>query len=528
MRNFQLPGRSTIHALNGAAATSSPLATLAAVEVLRQGGNAVDAAVTAAAVLSVTEPHMTGIGGDCFALVGEADGTIHGLNASGRAALAADADWLASAKLDAIASDSVHSITVPGAVDGWDVLLQRFGTIGLKEAVEPAIELAEAGTPVTPRVAMDWAGDTEKLKSDEGARQHYLIRGGAPEAGETIRYPALAASLGIIAREGRDGFYLGEIADDIIAYAGAKGSLLTKEDFARTKADWVQPIKAQFAGHEIVELPPNGHGVTTLIALNVLNELGIAKHAPDSAQRIHLESEAMRLAWIYRNRHVADSDFVDVPIASLLSQATAQELAGLVSLDRAIADPSNLVPMPKSDTVYLTVVDRNRLAVSFINSIYGSFGSGLVTSKTGIALHNRGAGFVTDPRHPNCIGPGKRPLHTLMPGMIQRDGRVSHSFGVMGGAYQPMGHVSVAVNHLVYGMDVQEALDFPRYFPSEGVLSLEHGVRSRVAKALEAKGHRVERAAEPLGGGQMIQIDGKRGTLIAGSDPRKDGLALGI
>ena len=528
MRNFQLPGRSTIHALNGAAATSSPLATLAAVEVLRHGGNAVDAAVTAAAILSVTEPHMTGIGGDCFALVGEADGTLHGLNASGRAAIAADADWLAGAKLDAIDRDSVHSITVPGAVDGWHVLLERFGTIGLKEAVEPAIELAEKGTPVTPRVALDWADEAERLSIDEGARQHFLIRGQAPEPGETMRYPALARSLGIIAREGRDGFYLGEIAEDIIAYVGPKGSLLTKEDFARTKADWVEPIKAQFAGHEIVELPPNGHGVTTLIALNVLKEIGIEKHAPDSAERIHLESEAMRLAWIYRNRHVADSDFVDVPIENLLSQATARELAGLISVERAIADPSNLVPMPRSDTVYLAVVDRNRMAVSFINSIYDSFGSGKVTPKTGIALQNRGACFVTDPGHPNCIGPGKRPLHTLMPGMMRRDGQVSHSFGVMGGAYQPMGHLTVAVNHLVYGMDVQEALDFPRYFHKAGVLSLEAGTRSRVAHVLKAKGHRVERAAEPLGGGQMIQIDGRHGTLIAGSDPRKDGLALGI
>lgn len=342
-----------------------------------------------------------------------------------------------------------------------------------------------------------------------------------------MRYPALAKALRIITREGRDGFYLGEIAEDIVAYLRGQGSLLTNEDFARTKADWVTPISSAFAGHEIVELPPNGHGVTTLIALNVLNELDLAAHAPDSAERVHLEIEAMRLAWIYRNRHVADSDFVDVPLKLLLSEATALELAGLVSMERAIADPSNLVPMPKSDTVYLSVVDKNRLAVSFINSLYFPFGSGRATPKTGITLQNRGACFVTLPRHPNCIGPGKRPLHTLMPGMIRRHGRISHSFGIMGGAYQPMGHLSVAVNHLLYGMDVQEALDFPRHFHDEGVVSLEEGAGSELARRLEEKGHKVVRPEKPLGGGQIVKIDEAGGTLVAGSDPRKDGVALG-
>jgi gamma-glutamyltranspeptidase/glutathione hydrolase len=333
--------------------------------------------------------------------------------------------------------------------------------------------------------------------------------------------------LRIIARDGRDGFYLGEIAEDIVTYLRRQGSLLTKEDFARTRSDWVQPISSAFAGHEIIELPPNGHGVTTLIALNVLNQLDLASHAPDSAERIHLEIEAMRLAWIYRNRHVADSEFVDVPLELLLSEATAKELAGLISLERAIADPSNLVPMPQSDTVYLSVVDKNRLAVSFINSLYFAFGSGRATPKTGIVLQNRGACFVTEPKHPNCIGPSKRPLHTLMPGMIRRDGRVSHSFGVMGGAYQPMGHLSLAANHLLYGMDEQQALDFPRHFHHEGVVNLEKGVRRGLAKRLAEKGHKVVRAERPLGGGQIVKIDEATGTLVAGSDPRKDGMALG-
>jgi gamma-glutamyltranspeptidase/glutathione hydrolase len=527
MRSFQQPGRSTAHALGGMAATSSPAASMAGAEVLKAGGNAVDAAVTAAAVLCVTEPHMTGIGGDCFALVGMANGEMIGLNASGRAAKAADSDWLRRTGLTGIDPDGVHSVTVPGAVDGWSRLLAKFGTMTLADALRPAIELAEKGVPVTPRVAWDWAGDADRLKRSEGGRKHLLLAGEAPKAGQAMRYPALAKTLRIIAKHGRDGFYAGEIAEDIVAHLKGLGGLLTLEDFAETAAEFIEPLAVPFAGHEVVELPPNGHGLTTLIALNILRHHDIGQHAADSAERMHLEMEAMRLAWIYRNRHVADQRFVDVAIDKLLGDALAKRLAALISPDKAMDDPQSLAPMAKSDTVYLAVVDRNRMAVSFINSIYYSFGSGIVTEKSGIALQNRGACFVTEPGHPNCIGPGKRPLHTLMPGMIRRNGKVSHSFGVMGGAYQPMGHLSVAVNRLVYGMDVQEALDAPRYFHAEGMAGIEEGVPDKTARRLAEKGHRVARAAEPLGGGQIIEIDYQAGTLTGGSDPRKDGMAIG-
>jgi len=527
MRNFQLPGRSTVHGLGGMAATSSPAASLAAVEVLRAGGNAIDAAITAAGVLCVTEPHMTGIGGDCFAMIGRPDGSTIGLNGSGRAAKAADGDWLKAARLNGIDPDSVHSVTVPGAVDGWNTLLSKFGTMTLADALQPAIRLAEEGSPVTPRVALDWAQEAERLDRSEAARMHLLPRGRAPKAGEVMRYPALARTLRAIAKHGREGFYTGEVAEDIVTHLASLGSLLTLEDFAATEAEVVDPLAAAFADHEVLELPPNGHGLTTLIALNILRHLDLGRHAADSAERMHLEIEAMRLAWIYRDRHVADRAHVDVPVEALLSERTAQQLAALVSIDRAMIDPEGLVPMPKSDTVYLSVVDGNRMAVSFINSIYYPFGSAIVTPKTGITLQNRGACFVTDPRHPNCIGPRKRPLHTLMPGMIKHRGKISHSFGVMGGAYQPMGHLTVAVNRLVYGMDVQEALDFPRYFHAEGVAGIEDGVPGKTAERLQKKGHRVERVGEPLGGGQFIEIDHRSGTLIGGSDPRKDGMAIG-
>lgn len=528
MRNFQLPGRSTAHGVNGMAAASTPLATLAAIDVLRRGGNAIDAAITASAVLCVVEPHMTGIGGDCFCLIGRADGSVTGLNGSGRAAMAADRDWLAGAGLEGgIPSDSPHAVTVPGAIDAWDVLLRDHGTIGLADALGPAIALARDGFAVTPRVARDWAGLVDKIDGDEGARRHLLLDGRAPQAGEIMRFPALARTLETIARDGRDAFYEGAIAEEIVTHLAARGGLLTMEDFARTAASYVTPIATGFADHAVDEIPPNGHGITALIGLNVLDRFDMARFAPDSPERYHLQTEAMRRAYMLRNRYVADPDHAEVPVQALLSAETADRLAGEIDLARTMpANPLELAPTG-TDTIYLTVVDKDRTAVSFINSVFAGFGSGIVTPGTGIALQNRGCGFVTDPAHPNCIGPGKRPMHTIIPALVRRDGRVILSYGVMGGQYQPMGHVHVALNTLVYGMDVQEALDFPRSFHDDGALILEDGVPAATREALAAMGHTVKAADAPLGGGQAIAIDRARGTLVGGSDPRKDGMALG-
>jgi gamma-glutamyltranspeptidase/glutathione hydrolase len=527
MRNFELPGRSAAYATGGMAATSSPLATLAAVDVLRQGGNAADAAVTAAAVLCITEPHMTGIGGDCFALIGKADGSVAGLNASGRASRRADADWLKSAKLDAITADSVHSVTVPGAIDGWDRLLKRFGSMTLAEALEPAIVLAEEGVPVTPRVARDWIDEVAMLAADEGGSRHLLVNGKAPREGDIMRYPALARTLRLIAEEGRDAFYEGAIAKDIVQHLAKRGGLLTEEDFTATEASWVEPIGTEFAGAEILEIPPNGQGITALIALNILKRFDLAKYPPDSVERHHFQIEAMKLAWVLRNRHIADPDFADVPVKGMLSDRMADRLAGAIDPKRALVDPASLVPQPGSDTIYLTVVDKDRMAVSFINSIYHAFGSGIITPNTGIALQNRGSGFVTDPHHPNCIGPGKRPFHTIIPAMARKDGRVVLSFGVMGGAYQPMGHVTVAINRFVYGLDLQESLAFPRLFADQGAVAVEAGISAQVRAGLIARGHTLAEANEPLGGGQAIAI-ASSGVLEGGSDHRKDGFALGF
>ena len=524
MRNFQTPGRSVAYGMNGMAATSAPLATLAAVDVLRAGGNAVDAAVTAAAVLCVVEPAMTGIGGDCFALVATPDGQIHGLNGSGRAAAAADSGWLEASGLTRIARRSIHAITVPGAIDGWDQLLKVYGTMPLADALEPAIGMAEQGVPVTPRVAFDWPGDGPELAADEGGRRHYLKAGLPPQQGDIMAYPALARSLRLIAREGRDAFYAGAIADDIIATVAPMGSLLAKEDLVRHTSTWVTPISTGFAGHRIHEIPPSGQGLTALIALNILSHFGLRRHDPASPERLHVEIEAMKLAWELRNRHIADPACAEVPVAELLSDSMAGKLASLISMTRAL---DIRTAMRTSGTIYLSVVDRNRMAVSFINSVYDGFGAAVVTPETGIALQNRGAGFVTDPGHPNCIGPGKRPLHTIIPAMATRDGRIDMSFGVMGGDYQPMGHMTVAVNRYVYGMDPQDAIGWPRYVPKGAEVWVETGITASQRQGLAGKGHRLAGAPKPLGGGQAIVVDHQRGVLIGGSDWRKDGLALG-
>ncbi|MGE4247149.1 MAG: gamma-glutamyltransferase family protein [Parvibaculaceae bacterium] len=530
MRNFHYPGRSTAYAGEAMVATSSSFASIAALDVLKRGGNAMDAAVTASAVLCVAEPHMTGIGGDCFALIGEPDGTVKGLNASGRASARADADWLKGAGLEAgIGEKGIHSVTVPGAIDGWDRLLKAHGTMGLKEALAPAIKLARDGVPTTPRVAYDWARHAAALSEDEGGRLHFLPGGRAPRAGEVVRYPAFADTLEAIAKGGRDAFYSGPIAEEMVSVLGARGALLTLEDYRAAEADWVEPISTTFEDHDILEIPPSGQGIVALAALNILKRLDIGRFAPDSPERYHLQTEAIRLAFVLRARHVADPAHADVPQAWMLSDALADELASRIDVSRAIADVGGAVPRKHSDTIYLCVVDRNRLAVSFINSVYAAWGTMIVLPRAGFALHNRGSSFSTDPAHPNCIGPRKRPMHTIIPAMARKGGRVAMPFGVMGGDYQPMGQVQVALNMLVYGMDPQEALDFPRFFPEPdtGLLTVEQSVPEPVCKALEARGHRLSSLAEPLGGGQAIAIDWGSGVLSGGSDPRKDGLALG-
>jgi len=525
IRDFHLPGRSPVIACDGMAATSHPLATQAAVEMLRAGGSAVDAAVAAVAVLGVVEPHMTGIGGDCFCLVSKPDQPVWGYNGSGRAPASGSAETLAEQGSGYLDGDSVHCVTVPGAVEAWAAILAAHGRFGLDRALAPAIRYARQGFPVGPRVAWDWAGQAGRLCRDPGAARHYLPGGRAPAAGDVVRFPALAATLEKIAAQGAHAFYQGPIAEDIIATLKPRGSLLTLDDLSRHRGDETVPISTNYRGLDILELPPSGQGLTALVLLNVLERFDLAALDPLGPERFHLALEAARLAYALRDRHIADPSHMRVSVPDLLDKGLAKNLADRIDRARRLAAAD--VPAMAGDTVYLAVVDRDRMAVSLINSLFSSFGAGICTEATGIMLHNRGACFVRDAGHPNRIGPGKRPMHTIIPGMAMRDGRCAMPFGIMGAHYQPMGHAQVITNVVDYGMDVQAAIDGPRAFCVDAASVVERGVPPATIAGLEQRGHEVVVAPRPWGGGQAIAIDWERGVLIGGSDPRKDGCALG-
>lgn len=527
MRNFDLPGRSPVIAENGLAATSHPLATATALSVLRDGGNAVDAAVAANAVLAVVEPHMTGIGGDCFVILAEPDGTVHGLNGSGRSSARATAAWYREQGFGKVPTYGPHSITVPGAIKAWETLAHRFGTRGFDALFDDAVRYAEDGFAIHPRVARDWPNHVDGLAADEGGRRHYLVDGRAPAAFSRFRLPALGRTLRRIAAEGSRAFYEGEVAAEIARTVQAKGGFLDEADLAAVTADWVGTIATDYRGRTIHEIPPSGQGITVLIILNLLTELGAERFAPGSAERHHLMIEAARLAYAVRDRDVADPASMVGSVGQILSPAFTAALAKGFDPERR-NEALTLPSLPHADTVYLTVVDRDRRAVSFINSIYSGFGARVVTPESGIALQNRGACFSLVEGHPNEIGPSKRPMHTIIPGMAMKDGRPSIAFGVMGGAYQPMGHALVLSNMLDHGMDPQTAIDHPRLFWGEDhVLEAETGIEPAARAGLEARGHSIRDAFAPLGGSQIIAIDHGSGFLIGGSDPRKDGCAAG-
>ena len=523
-RDFQLPGRSPVIACNGMAATSHPLATLAAVDTLRAGGSAADAAVAAVAVLCVVEPAMTGIGGDCYCLVSQPGKPVWGYNGSGRAGAKASYKALRAQGMTEIGS-SIHAVTVPGALDAWEAILKSHGRFGLDRALQPAIKYAEDGFPVAARVAWDWGRHVGKLKADAGSAKHYLFNGVAPQEGDVVRFPALAATLKTIATKGARGFYEGEIADDITKTVSARGSFLTAEDFARHHGDVVEPVSSNYRGLDLLEIPPNGQGLTALVMLNILENFDIKALDPLGPERFHLVLEAARLGYAVRDTHIADALHMRTPVVDLLDKGFAKKLASLVDMKKRTRLPSH--PAPGSNTVYITVVDKDRMAVSFINSLYSHFGLGICTEKTGIMLTNRGSCFTLEPDHPNTFGPDKRPMHTIIPALAMRDGRCDMSFGVMGAHYQPMGHVQIIMNMVDYGMDVQQAIDAPRFFFEGEKTDVERGTPAATIEGLKARGHDVVLATSPWGGAQTIKIDWDRGVLIAGSEPRKDGCALG-
>ena len=524
MRDFHQPGRSAIYAQNGMCATSHPLAAQAAIDILSRGGNAMDAAIAGAVLLGICEPQMTGIGGDCFVLYSRpGSNEIHALNGSGRAASGVDSAVLRSQGHRVVPPQSADAVTIPGAVDAFCHLSETEGKIGLDTILAPAIHYAEEGVPVAPRVAFDWVNDAGNLSS--AARRHYLVDGKVPQVGSLFSASGQAEVLRRIARDGRDAFYSGEVAEDMIAALAAQGGVHTQEDFTATQCDPTTPISGPYKSVELVEHPPNGHGATALLMLNILRQFDIAAMDPLGTERAHIEAEAAKLAYDARNRFLADPDYT-TRLDHMLSLDTAARLAALIDPRRAIVAPAAVAEAVHKDTIYITVVDKDRMAVSLIYSIFHGFGSGIASEKFGILLQNRGAGFTLEEGHPNEMAPGKRPMHTIIPAMLRVDGRVQMPFGVMGGAYQPNGHARFVSNLEDFGMDLQEALDAPRAFSDAGTMKVERGYSDAVRQELTEMGHAVSVPDTPIGGAQAIRIDDS-GVLVGASDPRKDGCALG-
>lgn len=510
------------------AATSHPLATSSALRILERGGNAMDAALSAIAVQCVVEPAMTGIGGDAFLLYSEGgNDKIFAINGSGPAPAAATTDTFASLGVTTL-EGSIHAVTVPGCVSAWEKAHKRFGRLSFADCLEDSISYARDGFPITGRVAYDWSNSVDKLNVSRAAHDIYLKDGKPYEAGDLLCMPALADSLQLISDKGAAGFYAGDMAEKMVATLNAHGGLHTLEDFAGYEAEWVEPISAPYAGYEIWECPPNGSGIVALSMLNMLTHLPISEHAANSATRMHLEVEAARLAYRDRDALLGDPAHVQIPSAQWLDPAYGKAQADLIHTDKRIDPlPTALSARAHEDTVYLCVVDQEGNAVSFINSIFDGFGSGYACAETGVLFHSRGAVFSLDAEHPNAVAPGRRPMHTIIPAMATKDGKVSHVFGVMGGHYQPAGQVHVLTRMLHDGMDPQQALDSPRIFPKADCIEIEDGFDASVGEALSALGHNVIPAETPVGGGQIIAIDPANGVLTGGTDPRKDGCALG-
>ncbi|PUB18480.1 gamma-glutamyltransferase family protein [Yoonia sediminilitoris] len=523
MRDFHKPGRSAVFATNGICATSHPLASKVAVQMLEAGGNAMDAAIAGAVLLGFCEPQMTGIGGDCFVLMTPpGEDRVIALNGSGRAPAGIDAAAL-RAKGPVIAPYSADAVSVPGAIDAFCRLSKDWGALGLKAVLAPAIHYAEAGIPVAPRVAFDWAQSVDNLSGQ--ARDMFLLDGAAPKPGQMFRAPKQAEVLRRVAMDGREGFYEGDVAEDMVASLNALGGTHTLDDFADTACDYTEPVTGGYGGLDLFEHPPNGQGATAILLLNILKHFNIAGMDPWGAERAHIEAEATKLAYDTRNRFVADPAYM-TRLDYMTAPETAAKLAALIDPAKAMPGHVPGAEAVHKDTIYITVVDKDRMCVSLIYSVFHSFGSGIASDKFGVLFQNRGAGFTLEEGHPNEVGPGKRPMHTIIPGLLTKDGKPYMPFGVMGGQYQSTGHARFVTNVTDFGLSPQGAIDAPRCFAEGDVLNVEDGYSDSVKAQLSALGHNVQRPETAIGGAQAIMIHDD-GVLEAGSDPRKDGCAIG-
>jgi gamma-glutamyltranspeptidase/glutathione hydrolase len=530
-------GRSVVMATHGMVATSQPLAAQVGLDVLKNGGNAIDAAIATNAAIGLVEPMSCGIGGDLYALVWDAKTKkLYGLNASGRAPLKATRQFFTAKGLKEIPETGPLSWSVPGCVDGWDALRKKFGTRPLSELLEPSIRYAEEGFPVSEVIAGGWK------KTGEGDFARTFLPGGrTPKAGEIFKNPNLARSYREIAKNGRDGYYKGRIAEEIVSFSEKNGGLFSMKDFTGHTSTWVEPAGTKYRGHDVWAIPPPGQGISVLQMLNTLEAHDLAKMGPNSPDYWHLFLEAKKLAYADRAHFYADPDFVKVPTAELVSKPYAAERAKLLDMKKALTKIDHGDPkLGKSDTIYLTVVDKDRNCVSLIQSNYFGFGSGLVPGELGFALQNRGTLLAIDDNHPNRLEPGKRPFHTIIPGFVTKDDKPFFCFGVMGGDMQPQGQVQVLVNLLDFGMNVQAAGEAPRLQhsgsatptgrpgdPDGGSVTAEPGIPEAVVRELKHRGHNITRSRSNGGGYQGILIDPKTNVLHGGSEARKDGCAVG-
>jgi gamma-glutamyltranspeptidase / glutathione hydrolase len=541
--NFDsFPSRSPVYSTKGIVAASQPLAVAAGLEILRKGGNAADAAVATAAALNVTEPTSTGIGGDCFALYYEhQSGAIYALNGSGRSPKSLNIERVEKdGFFDEIPPHHAYNVTVPGACAGWCDLTEKHGNLSIKDNLTPAIRLAEEGFPVAPITAYFWERGVEKVLKHSPGGFELTINGRSPKAGEIFRNPGLARTFNIIAEQGKETFYEGEIAEAITKVVQEAGGCLTEEDLYSHYSTWEEPISATYRDLRIWECPPNGQGLTALIALNILEGFDLSSLAPLSPERLHLEIESLRLAFADTRYYVSDPDFSSIPMDELLSKSYAQHRRKLINLKEATLTHQFGNPASSSDTVYLSVVDSEGNACSFINSNYMGFGTGIVPKGWGFSLQNRGYGFSLDRNHPNKLAPCKRPYHTIIPALATRSRKekpgeeLIASFGVMGGFMQPQGHVQVVVNLVDDNYDPQKILDQPRFCITDGspdgLVALEEGIPIKSMSTIAEMGHPVMPVSDfnraIFGRGQIILRDPVSGVNQAGSDPRADGCAM--
>ena len=524
-RDFSSSGRSNALSSNAMLASSHSIASSVGLEILKSGGNAVDAALAMNAVLCVAEPHMTGVGGDCFAML-SVDGStnVKVLNGSGKSSEKASAGILRKNNVSVIKSDMPDAITIPGAVASWCLLHKEHGHMPWKELFGPAIHYAKEGVKVHERVAFDWSNNVKKLSLDTDTANLFLKNGRAYEFMDNFKNENLSKTFRTIAEEGFEGFYSGWVARDLIKKLNLIGGNHTLKDFSNASAEWVEPIEGNYRNIKIHEAPPNSQGLVALIILAILERFNFNKIA--KVDYLHIFCEATKIGYFLRDLYLADAEYNKLSVNNFLNSKIIEQYAFNIDMNKAKTFEKSDFPN-HPDTIYLTVRDKSGMTISFINSLFDAFGSGITAPKSGILFHCRGRAFNTIEGHPNELNPNKRPVHTIIPAMISKSDRLIGSFGVMGGQYQAAGHAYVLSQMIDFGLNPQFALNYPRVFPNNNFLDLENGFDKEVIDELKIKGHQINYPASPIGGGQMILIDEERDVLIGASDWRKDGLAIG-